>query len=90
MSIEISAIYIKERWKDIVMEQIKNIYNPSKIQISSDKCQGKFLWTGIQRLEGKRNDSVWLIQMIMLGRKRKQGQFKLTFPCSETQNIFDA
>lgn len=43
MSIEISTIYIKERWKGIVMEQMKNIYNPSKLQISSDKCQGQFL-----------------------------------------------
>lgn len=61
------------------MECIKNIYNLSKLQTGSDKCQGKFLWTGIQQLEGKRSVTVWLIiKIVKLEGKRKQGQFQLS------------
>lgn len=61
ISIEISTIYIREKWESIAMEQMKYIYNHSKLQISSSKYQGKFFWTGIPRLQATRNDSVQLI-----------------------------
>lgn len=35
MSIKISTIYIKERWSGIVIEKIKTVNHPSKLQIEA-------------------------------------------------------